>query len=167
MLDVVKNPAGYSNSKFLVTFKKGSEKAAMFGPAPNGFNPIPIKQLFIALKDKPNFLHVLLVDEHDEYLGYIPAFYARSHFAEENSEPAIRRYIIDVLSSASASTVLREIGGFSTEDWVSNEDKVSVAMSRMSDRLLRGLVVLHGSHHRRPIAVVYADDLIRATTPRP
>jgi hypothetical protein len=160
LLDVVKNGTSYENNKILVTFRKSSDKNAVF-------NPIPLKQLFLALKDKANFLHVLLVDDHDEYVGYIPAFYARSNFTGDNAETMIRRYIIDVLAGSLPSDTLRSIGGLGSNDWISNEEKVASAMKRMADGLLRGLVVLRGGRHRQPIAVIYADDLIRATTPVP
>src|SRR5580704_9721342 len=87
-LEVVKNPATYATKEITVTLKDSGKGN---GPA-SVFNPVTLKRFFVALKDQANFLHVVLLDKHDEFLGYIPSFRAKSEFTGGNAEGQIGKF---------------------------------------------------------------------------
>ena len=152
-LDIVKHPASYTDRPVLVTIKKNKDTRV--------FNPIVLKQLFTALKPLSGFLHILLTNEHDEFVGYIPAVRARTEFTGANAESQIRKYIVDVLAEPSASVILREIGGLAMEDWISDDQTVADAAKRAWGGLVRGLVICKDRRKRKPYGVVFAEDLFK------
>jgi hypothetical protein len=159
-LDVVKNPAKYATNEIIVTLKdsgKGSSPSAVF-------NPVTLRRLFVALKDQANFLHLILVDKHDEFVGYIPSFRAKSEFAGGNAEGQIVKYIIDVFADHTRSVNLHQIDGLSNTDVISDEAKLSEARTRMEGGFHR-LVVLHGGRHRKPVGLLHSEQLLAITKP--
>ena len=143
------------DEKVAVVFRRSSSKTT--------FNPITIRDVFARLRENGNFLHVLLMDQQNEFAGYIPGYYARTTLTGPNAESLIKQYIVDVLEDPARSVTLRDIRGFAAADSISDEVTVSDAMKRMSAGLQRGLVVLHAGRHRKPTGIVYMDDLVRAT----
>jgi hypothetical protein len=161
-LEVVKNPSSYAAKDVIVTLKdagKGNGPAAVF-------NPVTLKKLFVALKSQANFLHVVLMDRHDEFVGYIPSFRAKSEFTGGNAEGQIVRYIIEVFADHAKSVNLRQIDGLSNTDIISDEAKVAEARSRMEGGF-HHLVVLHGGRHRKPIGLLHSEQLLAMTKPAP
>lgn len=159
-LEVVKNPGSYITKDIVVTLKdsgKGNAPAAVF-------NPVTLKRLFVALKDQPNFLHVVLIDKHDEFVGYIPSFRAKSEFTGGNAEGQIVRYVIDVFTDHTKSVNLRQIDGLSNTDIISDEAKLSEAQTRMEGGFHR-LVVLHRGRHRKPVGLLFSEQLLARTKP--
>ena len=152
-LDVVRHPDSYTKKDVFLTIKKSSGKSV--------FNPILIKRLFEKLSRFPNFVHILLVNEFDEYIGYVPAGYVRWHFLGEDAESLIRKYIVDILSDPKTSTALIEIGGLSKDETVSDHDRVADALKKASDGFFRGLVVFKDTRNRKPVGVIYSEDLVR------
>ncbi|MDE3115149.1 MAG: hypothetical protein KGL26_06060 [Pseudomonadota bacterium] len=152
-LDVVKHSSSYLDRPVLVTIKKSKDTRV--------FNPIVLKQLFAALKPFPGFLHILLTNEHDEFVGYIPAWRARTDFTGANAETKIREYIVDVLADPSTSTKLRDIGGLAMEDWISDGDTVAAAARKTSEGLLRGLVICKSGRKRKPYGVIFTEELYK------
>ncbi len=152
-LDVVKHSSSYLDRPVLVTIKKSKDTRV--------FNPIVLKQLFAALKPFPGFLHILLTNEHDEFVGYIPAWRARTDFTGTNAETKIREYIVDVLADPSTSTKLRDIGGLAMEDWISDGDTVAAAARKTSEGLLRGLVICKSGRKRKPYGVIFTEELYK------
>ena len=153
----------YTDKSVFVTVKKGK----------GVFNPNVLKQIFAGLKGYPNFVHVLLVNEHDEYLGYLPAVYARSYMIGDTGETLIARYITDVLDNPAANN-LREINstwsdgvlvkkciGLTQHECISDERPVSEAIERVTKDHVRGLVVYRGNRNRKPIGVLWDEDLLR------
>ncbi len=156
-LDVVRHPETYLEKEVLLVIKKTNGKAV--------FNPVIIKKLITTLKGFQNFLHILLVDEHDEYVGYIPAFWARKEMVGGNGETLIVKYIIDVLASPYGQSIfLRDIGGFSIEDTIFDHETLAAALQRVSGGF-RGFVVCKHKSLRRPKGVIYEGDLVRLNTP--
>ncbi|MDE1985305.1 MAG: hypothetical protein KGJ28_02095 [Alphaproteobacteria bacterium] len=154
-LDVVRNPASYTKKDIFVTIKKSSGKAV--------FNPVLIKRLFVALKDFENFVHILLVNEHDEYVGYMPAAYARSRLVGNGAETLIVKYISDVLANPREKSIdLREINGLSIDEKIFDSDTISAALKKTSEGLFRGFAVFKDKRNRKPIGVIYESDLIKA-----
>ena len=151
--DVVRNPSAYAKKDIVLTIKKSSGKAM--------FNPILLKRLFDALKGFENFLHIILVNEHDEYVGYMPAAYARWPLLVGDTETLIVKYIIDVLTNPHLSIVLREINGLSINDFVFGHELVSAAQRKMTDDHLRGLIVFKSERNRKPTGVLYEEDVVK------
>lgn len=152
-LDVVKNPSKYSSKDIVVWLRGASEEK---------FNPVVLKQLFTALSREGNFLHVILTAKNDEFVGYIPASYARLRFTGADAEVQIARYIADVFADHANSVYLREIGGAGKIDVISDTAEVSDAIKRMAGGFKR-LVVLHDGYHRKPIGLVDFTDLMSGT----
>jgi hypothetical protein len=153
-LDVVRHPSAYVKSNIFLTVKKSSGKSV--------HNPILLKRLFLALKDFELFLHIVLMNEHDEYVGYIPAAYARAWLVGDNAESLIRKYFVDVLADPKASSgKLIEIGGLSKDETIADSERIGDALKKVSDGLLRGLVVFKDKRNRKPIGVIYSEDLVK------
>lgn len=150
LLDVVKNPGKYS--KDIVVWLRGSREEK--------FNPVVLKQLFTALSREGNFVHVILTAKNDEFVGYIPASYARTRFVGADAETQIARYVVDVFSDHANSVNLREIfGGAGKSDVISDTDDVADAIKRMAGGFKR-LVVLHNGYHRKPIGLIDFNELM-------
>jgi hypothetical protein len=151
-LDVVKHPANYTNKDILVSLKASSER----------FNPVELKRLFAALRDQPGFVHLLLLNKHEEYVGYIPGFYAKSAFTGAQAEVLIAKYIVDVFAEPDKSVYLREIDGAANVDTISDEASISDTITKMAGSFKK-LVVLHAGKHRKPIGLVNFGDLMGQT----
>ena len=145
-------PSDEIDETILVTVKKGKRGAL--------HNPIVLKGLFAKLPFR-NFLHVLLVNEHDEFVGYIPGPRARIDFTGASAETQIRKYIVDMLNDPSQSFLLRDIGGLAKDDTIRDTDTVANAAARAWGGLIRGLVVLKHGRNRKPLGVIFAEDLYR------
>jgi hypothetical protein len=152
-LDVVKNPSKYTAKDIVVWLRGASEQK---------FNPVLLKQLFTALSREGNFIHVILTAKNDEFVGYIPASYARLRFTGPDAEVQIARYIVDVFADHANSVYLREIGGAGKIDVISDTAEVAEAMKRMAGGFKR-LVVLHDGYHRKPIGILDFSDLMSGT----
>ncbi|MDE2183808.1 MAG: hypothetical protein KGJ78_12390 [Alphaproteobacteria bacterium] len=154
-LDICRHPTSYASKDVVLTIKKASGKAI--------FNPLLLAELFKNLSGFANFLHVLLVNEHDEFVGYIPAYYARTQMVGAQGEGKITKYIIDVLSDPPSKSVqLREIGGLSVYETISDKTLITDALKRLSEGLFRGFVVFPGHRNRKPIGVIFEDALVKA-----
>jgi hypothetical protein len=152
-LEVVDNPGKCVTRDIMVTLKNsGSTK----------FNPVELKRLFVALKDQPGFIHLVLVDSHGEFVGYIPGFYAKREFTGPNAEVQIAKYVDDVFADDTNSVNLRQIEGAGKSDIISDEAKISEAIVKMAGGFRR-LVVLRRGYHRRPIGLVNFSDLMSET----
>ncbi len=149
-LDVVKNPGKYS-AKDIVVWLRGSKEEK--------FNPVVLKQLFSALSRQGNFLHVILTAKNDEYVGYVPASYARTRFVGSDAEVQIARYIVDVFAEHANSVYLREIGGAGTFDTINDNAELAEAIKRMAGGFKR-LVVLRNGYHRKPVGLIDFSDLM-------
>ena len=150
LLDVVKSPHKYSIKDIVVWLRGAGEEK---------FNPVLLKQLFAALAREGNFIHVILTARNDEYIGYIPASYARVRFTGQDAEVQIARYIVDVFNDHANSVYLREIGGAGKIDVISDAAEVADAIKRMAGGFKR-LVVLHDGYHRKPVGVLDFSDLM-------
>jgi hypothetical protein len=169
-LEVVKNPASYADRDIVVKFKDNGKPSSNPGAV---FNPVTLKRLFSALKGQPNFLHVLLLNSHDEFVGYIPGFRAKTQFTGPNGEGQIVKYIIEILAdhdeksdedgtSYAKSVILREIDGLAKTDVINDEVKVEDAQRRMQGGFHR-LMVLHGGRHRKPTGLLFSERLLEVT----
>lgn len=150
VLDIVKNPGKYTSKEVMITLKQGG---------PTSFNPAELKKLFAALTQQPGFLHLLLRDEHNEFVGYIPGPAAKDRFTGSNAESNIGRYIVDVFADPTTSSYLHEVFGASRLDWIDDEKNLSDAIQRMAGGF-RCLVVLDDSNRRKPLGVITYETLM-------
>ncbi|MGD0190678.1 MAG: hypothetical protein ABSD74_08050 [Rhizomicrobium sp.] len=160
-LEVLKTPSSYAAKEIVVTLKdtgKGTNNPA------HVFNPVTLKKLFVALKDQPNFLHIILIDKHDEFVGYIPSFRAKTVFTGGGAESAIVKYVIDVFADPAKSITLHEIDGLSNNDVINDEETLGRARGKMEGGF-HHLVVLHGGRHRKPIGLLHSEQLLTITKP--
>lgn len=158
-LDIVRHPDSYKSKDIFLTIKKASGKSI--------FNPVVLSRLFEKLSGFAGFEHILLVNEHDEFVGYIPALYARFHWRAAESEAAITKYIIRVFDDPEENSgVLREIDGLGVNATISDRELVTDALKKLSESLFRGFVVCGGRRNRKPIGVIYEDELFRASIKR-
>ena len=153
LLEVVKHPASYAGKDIVVSLRAANTST---------FNPVELKKLFRALRDQMGFVHLILLDSHDEFVGYIPGFYAKRDFTGAGAETAIAKYVVDVFADPNNSANLRLIDGAGKTDTISNEAKVAEAVERVTGGF-RTLVVLEGGNHRKPIGLVNFNSLMGHT----
>jgi len=152
-LEVVKNPDSYKAKDITVRLKGGGS---------GRFNPIDLVTLFKALNQQPGFIHLLLLDKNDEYIGYLPGFAAKREFTTGNAESTVAKYLIKVFDDDSQSAMLPLIDGAGKFDIISDEAKVSDVLAKMAGGFRR-LVVLKNGYHRRPVGLVNFNDLMMGT----
>jgi CBS domain len=156
--DIVRNASAkenYADRDILLTIKKSKAKQP--------FNPSVIRKLFNALKLFQGFIHITLVNEHDEFVGYMPAAYARLYLTVDGAETQIVKYIADVLANPDAGAVLRDIRGFSRHDTIFDHMTVRDAQKKVTEDHLYGLVVFKDKRNRKPLGVIYEEDLVKLT----
>jgi len=152
-LEVVKNPDSYKSKDITVRLKGGGS---------GKFNPIDLVQLFKALNQQPGFIHLLLLDKSDEFIGYLPGFAAKREFTSGAAESAVTKYLVRVFEDDSQSAMLPLIDGAGKFDVISDEAKVSDVLAKMAGGFRR-LVVLRNGYHRRPVGLVNFGDLMLGT----
>jgi hypothetical protein len=145
---VFKNPVENAGRKILLTIKKAKKG----GPV---FNPVYLKQLFETLKGFTKSEHVILLNEHDEFMGYIPWANAVKEFTGDNAESKIAKNIVEVLDDPSKSTRLRALGGMATQDLISDADTIHEAAKKTwNDDPMHGLVVYHANRNRKLVGII-------------
>jgi hypothetical protein len=153
-LDIFRNTNSYATKDVVLVIKK-SKKAT--------FNPVVLRDLFAKLSGLERFEHILMINEHDEYIGYIPALYARMRWRDRESETAITKYIVSVLENPEDNGgVLREIDGLGVAALISDRELISDALSKLADSMFRGFVVYRGRRNRKLIGVIYEQALVTA-----
>lgn len=153
MLEVVKHPANYTNKDIVVSLRAASGST---------FNPVELKTLFRALRDQMGFVHLILLDHHDEFVGYLPGFFAKREFTGPGAEAAIARYVVEVFTDPANSANLRLVDGAAKTDTISDEAKIGEAVERVTGGF-RTLVVLDGGNHRKPVGIVNFSSLMGHT----
>ena len=153
LLEVIKHPQNYVTKDVMVTLRKVEGVT---------FNPVELKKLFGALTAQPGFTHLLLRDEHNEFVGYIPGGAAKSSFTGPNAESQIAKYIVGVFADAANSVYLHDVHGASSTDWIDDEKNVAEAFERMSGGF-RCLVVLDDANRRKPLGVITYESLMGQT----
>lgn len=153
-LDTVAHPEKYRDKTITLSLR---------GPSKEGepFNPVKLREIFDGLRNEQNFDHVVLYDDHKEFIGYIPAQYARSAFIDPGAaETYIARAITDIYSGSLRAEDLRRIGGATRLDVIAHNAAVGEAATRMGEGGIRQLVVLQDNYHRKPIGLIYANSLV-------
>jgi len=154
--DIVRNPSSYESKPVLLTIKKSPARSSV------RFNPITLSTLFEKLSRFANFEHILLVNEHDEFIGYIPAAYARMYWRGPDAESKITRYVINTLNDpVQNSTSLVEIGGLGLGATIFDDTPITDALKSLSESFFRGFVVYKAKRNRKPLGVIYEADLVK------
>jgi hypothetical protein len=158
-LDIYENPASYEMQDIFLIIKKARGK--------DQFNPVVLKELFVRLSGFLNFVYILLVNDHDDYQGFIPAAFAKMNFTSGDAESRIRKYVIDVLDdpeNQSSLDHLRDIKGLSVHDCIFDHEPVSAALERVAGNILSGLIVFKGrgaeKGYHKPLGIVFTSDLV-------
>jgi hypothetical protein len=148
-----KEPEKHQDKKVFLTIKKSKKEV---------FNPVVLRSLFEAIKPFDKSEHVLLVNEHDEVVGYIPWARASKEFVGDSAETKIRKYILDVLDDPGKSVELRKLDGMGAEDIISDTATIHEAarMTWFHDPL-HGLVVYSGKRNRKPIGIINKNALLQ------
>ena len=145
---IFKNPSENADRKIVMTIKKAKKG----GPV---FNPVVLKELFGKLKDFTKSEHVILINEHDEFMGYIPWASAVKDFTGDNAETKIVKNIVEVFDDPSKSTRLRAMGGMATQDLISDADTIHEAAKKTwNDDPMHGLVVYHANRNRKLVGII-------------
>lgn len=152
---VFKNPTEHAERKIVLTLKKAKK-----GGEP--FNPVVLKQLFETLKPFANSEHVILLNEHDEFMGYIPWASAVKEFTGDNAESKIVKNIVEVLDDPSKSVRLRMLGGMATQDAISDKETIyEAAKKTWFDDPMHGLVIYHGERNRKLIGIIARNSVLQ------
>ena len=79
----------------------------------------------------------------------------------EDAESLIRKYIVDVLADPKSSAALIDIGGLSKDETISDGERVADALKKAAEGFFRGFVVFKDKRNRKPVGVIYTEDLVR------
>jgi hypothetical protein len=146
--DTFKNPPEQVEKKFVVTLR-GTKKAA--------FNPVVLRQLFATLAPF-KLEHVILMQEGETFVGYIPGKRAAADFTGTNAESKITDCIVKVLANPSETKALKAMNGATMNDIVADTDNIRQAVIKFNaDDTVQELVV---HRHLKPIGVITKSDLL-------
>ena len=122
------------------------------------FATMTLQQLFAMVKPY-NVEHVLLVNEKDEFIGYIPGKRALKEVGGDKAVEAIDKYLVKVLSDPETCGVLRDLGGVTREDTVAETDNAFQAQAKLwSNEKIQGLIV---HKHLKPVGYISKVDVLR------
>ena len=110
------NPDANRDRKVVLAIKKGKRPTDVY-------NPVVLRDLFEKLKPFDKSEHVVLLNEHDEFVGYIPFAAAVKDFTGDQAETKIRNAVINVLADPSdkkSIKTLRAMGGMAVDDYISH-----------------------------------------------
>jgi len=146
MFDV---PASDKARSFIVTLK-----ASRRIPFPT----TTLQQLFLVLKSF-KVLHVLLLDDKDRFVAYIPGARALKDFTGDGAADRITKYIAQVLDNPDRSSVVHEIGGTAQSDTIKSTQDIGDARKELwKDESIQGLVVLRKF---RPVGYISKIDVLK------
>jgi len=149
--DTFKNLPEHMDKKIVLTLK-GSKK--------KDFNPVVLRQLFATLTPF-KLEHVLLMQEGETYVGYIPGKRAAADFAGANAETKIADCIVKVLAKPDddkSLKALRGMSGATLNDTVDEADNIRQAVIKFNaDDGVQELVV---HRHLKPIGILTRSDLL-------
>lgn len=127
------------------------------------FASITLQQLFLTLKPFP-LDHVLLMNEKNNFVGYIPGKRALKEFIGDAAVENIDKYIVKLLERPSENAVLREIGGATNDDTIKENDTTQKAEAYLwAHEKAHGLVVHRGL---QPIGYISKVDVLRLNVGR-
>jgi len=126
-------PASETSKGFIVTLKSSRRMS---------FPTTTLQQLFLVLKSF-KVQHVLLLDDKDRFVAYIPGPRALKDFTGDGAADKITKYIAKVLDNPEDSDIVHEIGGTAQADTIKSSQDVGDARKELwKDESVQGLVVL-------------------------
>jgi hypothetical protein len=166
---VFEKPAEHNDRKVLLKIQKTLEKREEAV-----FNPVILRDLFEKLKAFDRSEHILLLDEREQFIGYIPWANAIKDFTGENAETKIRNAIVNVLANphdAKSVKALRAMNGMGADDCISDTATIRDAAKMMwgtvpgekprEEPAVNGLVLYHGAKISRPVGVLTKVSLLQ------
>jgi hypothetical protein len=140
--ETLKDPEKCADKRIVFVIKAGRKM----------FNPLDLKGVFEKLKAFDTFYHVLLLNEKEEFVGYIPAETAKKDFMGENGETKITKFIVDVLADPKKSETLRTMRGAAQDDTVDESIDIRAAAQKMwVNEKVQTLIVMR---RNKPIGVL-------------
>ncbi len=150
--------------RFGETFKAPPEKmtkaivVTLKGSAKKPFATMTLQQLFAMLKPY-NVEHLLLTNEKDEFIGYIPGKRAMKEFTGDKAMENIDKFIVKVFADQSNCALLRDLGGATRDDTIAETENAMSAQAKLwANEKVQGLVV-----HRqlKPVGFIGKVDVLR------
>lgn len=161
---------GESLARFGETFKRPPEEMTkditltIKGSRRAPFATVTLQQLFLTLKPF-KLTHVLLTGDKDEFIGYIPGKRALKEFTADDAAEKVTKFIVKVVDNPGDSRILRDIGGASRLDTISETDDARRAEAQLwADESAQGLVV---HKHLKPVGYISKVDVLRLNAGRP
>jgi hypothetical protein len=164
---IVDNPDANRDRKFILVIKKSKRPLDVF-------NPVLLRELFDKLKPFDKSEHVLLLNEHDEFVGYIPWAQAMKDFTGDQAETKLRNAVINVLADPKdkkSVKTLRAMGGMAVDDCISDGGTIRDAAQKVwgepyggkpvDGDPLNGLVLYADKRTRKPIGVLTEKGLLQ------
>ncbi|MEJ0044033.1 MAG: hypothetical protein WDM81_18265 [Rhizomicrobium sp.] len=147
--DTFKTPPEQMRKSIVVSIKGSDKKPFLW---------MTLHQIFMMLKPY-NVEHVLLSNEKDAFIGYIPGKRAMKDFTGEKAMDAIDKYLVKVLQTPADCAVLRELGGATRDDTIAETDNAFQAQAKLwANEKMQGLV-LH--KHLKPVGYISKVDVLR------
>lgn len=168
---VFEKPEEQRDRKIFLTLQKVPQKK---GKEAAVFNPVRLRELFEKLKLFDKSEHVLLLDEKDQFIGYIPWANAIKDFTGENGETKISNAVIAVFADPQdkkSVKALRAMNGMAADDCISDNATIRDAARLMwgpvpgekptEEPPVNGLVLYHGKKHTRLVGVLTKKSLLQ------
>jgi hypothetical protein len=128
------------------------------GSAKKPFAAMTLQQLFAVLKPF-NLEHVLLMDDRDELVGYIPGKRALKEFTDDKAKENIDKFVVNVLIRPMESPVLRELGGLTGDDTIKESETAFDAAAQLwKNEKVQGLIV---QRKLKPVGFISKVDVLR------
>jgi len=141
-------PASEMNKAIMVTLKASRRIS---------FPTVTLQQLFLMLKEF-NLQHVLLLDDRDHFVAYLPGKRALKEFTGNDGAEKITKYIVSVLDHPENSELVHEIGGAAQSDTIKSAQDIGDAQKELwKSEAIQGLVVMKGS---RPMGYISRMDVL-------
>ncbi len=147
--DTFKSPPDKLTKTIVVTIKGSPKKP---------FASMMLQQLFTVLKPY-TVEHVLLMNERDDFIGYIPGKRAVKEFSGDKGIEAIDKYVVQVLAKPGECAILRELGGSTNDDTVAENENAFQAQAKLwANEKIQGLVL---QRKLRPVGYISKVDVLR------
>jgi len=147
--EAFKAPPDKMTKPIVVTLKGSSKKP---------FATMTLQQLFAMLKPY-NLEHVLLMNEKDEFIGYIPGKRAAKEFTGDKAMENIDKFIVKIFANPADCTILRDVGGATRDDTIAETETAMSAQAKLwTNEKIQGLVI-----HRqlKPVGFISKVDVLR------